>query len=34
MRIEMEEALQMTKEFHMDRYRLLEALTNGGSKLK
>ena len=32
-RIEMEAALQMTKAFHMERYHLLEALTNGGSML-
>ncbi len=26
--IEMEEALKMTKSFQMDRYKILEALTN------
>ncbi|WP_251316250.1 ATP-dependent 6-phosphofructokinase [Flintibacter muris] len=33
-RIEMEEALQMKREFPMERYQLLEALTNGGSKFR
>ena len=31
-RIEMEEALSMTKTFHMERYQLLETMTNGYSK--
>ena len=31
-RIEMEEALAMTKTFHMERYQLLETMTNGYSK--